>query len=137
MTRHSTHSLAIGALLCIACGQRAGAQHWKDIGKTSSGNVVSVDPRSVKHHGAIVSAIVRVVFTPPVKAARGTWASSRIDADFDCTKRYLASKGSTYYSDAGSTRVVERSVNRMPGFGPGLNGSLGGIAVDYLCGPKK
>ena len=126
-----------GALLFIAFAQPALAQKWKDIGTTSNGNVVSIDPRSVKHHGAIVSAVVRVVFTPPVKAARGTWASSRIEADFDCAKRYLASKGSTYYSDARSTKVVERSVNRMPGFGPGLGGSLGGIAVDYLCGPKK
>jgi hypothetical protein len=130
-------SLTLGALLLIAFAPRAQAQKWKDIGKTSSGNVVSVNPRSVKKHGTIVSAVVRVVFTPPVKAARGTWASSRIDADFDCTRRYLASKGSTYYSDARSTKVVERSVNRMPGFGPGLSGSLGGIAVDYLCGPRK
>ena len=130
-------SITIGVLVLIAFAQRTQAQKWKDIGKTSSGNVVSVDPRSVKHRGAIVSAVVRVVFTPPVKAARGTWASSRIEADFDCAKRYLASKGSTYYSDAKSTKVVERSVNRIPGFGPGLSGSLGGIAVDYLCGPKQ
>lgn len=130
-------SLALGVLLLTAFTQRTQAQKWKDIGKTSSGNVVSIDPRSVKHRGTLVSAVVRVVFTPPVKAARGMWASSRIDADFDCTRRYLASKGSTYYSDAKSTTVVERSVNRMPGFGPGLSGSLGGIAVDYLCGPKK
>ena len=113
------------------------AQKWKDIGTTSSGNVVSIDPKSVKRAGALVSATVRVVFNPPVKAARGTWASSRITADFDCGKRYLASKGSTYYSDAKGTKVVERSVNKQPGFGPGLGGSLGGIAVDYLCGPKK
>ena len=130
-------SLTLGALLLIAFAPRTQAQKWKDIGKTSSGNVVSIDPRSVKHHGALVSAVVRVVFTPPVKAARGMWASSRIDADFDCARRYLASKGSTYYSDARSTRVVERSVNKMPGYGPGLSGSLGGIAVDYLCGPRK
>ena len=130
-------SLMLGAVLLIAFAPQTQAQKWKDIGRTSSGNVVSIDPRSVKHRGALVSAVVRVVFIPPVKAARGTWASSRIDADFDCVKRYLASKGSTYYSDARSTKVVERSVNRMPGFGPGLSGSLGGIAVDYLCGAKK
>ena len=112
-------------------------QPWKVIGTTSSGNVVSIDPGSVKRRGELVSATVRVVFTPPVKAARGTWASSRITADFDCHTRYLASRGSVYYSDEKSTKVVERSVNRQPGFGPGLGGSLGGIAVDYLCGPKK
>ena len=129
-------------LLCVGCllaalAPGARAQKWKDIGTTSSGNVVSIDPRSVKRSGDLVSATVRVVFSPPVKAARGIWASSRITADFDCRTRYLASKGSTYYSDAKGTKVVERSVNKRPGFGPGLGGSLGGIAVDYLCGPKK
>ena len=129
-------------LLCAGCllaalAPTVRAQKWKDIGTTSSGNVVSIDPKSVKRSGALVSATVRVVFNPPVKAARGMWASSRITADFDCAKRYLASKGSTYYSDAKGTKVVERSVNKQPGFGPGLGGSLGGIAVDYLCGPKQ
>ena len=129
--------LLFAACLIAALAPTAQAQKWKDIGTTSSGNVVSIDPKSVKRSGALVSATVRVVFNPPVKAARGLWASSRITADFDCAKRYLASKGSTYYSDAKGTKVVERSVNRQPGFGPGLGGSLGGIAVDYLCGPKK
>ena len=127
-----------GAVLVTLAGSRADAQaKWKDIGTTSSGNVVSVDPKSVKRNGNLVSATVRVVFTPPVKAARGTWASSRTSATFDCARRYLAAKENVYYSDAKSTKVVERNVNKMPGFGPALGGSLGGIAVDYLCGPKK
>lgn len=127
--------LAAGLLVSIA--SLVQGQRWKDIGTTSSGNVVSIDPKSVKRAGNLVSATVRVVFKPPVKAARGTWASSRITADFNCTTRYLASKGSTYYADEKGTKVVERSVIKQPGFGPGLSGSLGGIAVDYLCGPKK
>ena len=127
----------INVLMLASIAPIASAQKWKNIGTTSSGNIVSIDPRSVKRTGDLVSATVRVVFAPPVKAARGTWASSRIAADFDCTRRYLASKGSVYYSDEKGTKVVERSVNRLPGFGPGLSGSLGGIAVDYLCGPKK
>ncbi len=124
--------IAAGALIVVA-SLPASAQKWKDIGKTSSGNVVSVDPKSVKREGKLVHATVRVVFTPPVKAARGTWASSKTTATFDCARRYLAAKENVYYSDAKSTKVVERSVNRMPGFGPALGGSLGGIAVDYLC----
>ncbi|MEP7002777.1 MAG: surface-adhesin E family protein [bacterium] len=130
-------TLLSAALLLGSVAPLAQAQKWKDIGITSSGNVVSIDPKSVKRTGDLVSATVRVVFKPPVKASRGTWASSRITADFDCKTRYLASKGSTYYSDEKGTKVVERSVIKMPGFGPGLSGSLGGIAVDYLCGPKK
>ena len=130
-------SFLLGALLLVSCAPLARAQKWKDIGTTSSGNVVSIDPRSVKRSGTLVAATVRVVFTPPVKAARGTWASSRTSATFDCTTRYLAAKENVFYSDARSTKVVERSVNKQPGFGPALGGSLGGIAVDYFCGPKK
>ena len=130
-------SLVVAGLLLVSLVPAAGAQKWKDIGKTASGNVVSVDPKSVKRKGDLVSATVRVVFTPPVKAARGTWASSKTIATFDCAKRYLAAKENVFYSDANSTKVIERSVNKQPGFGPALGGSLGGIAVDYLCGPKK
>ena len=130
-------SFVIAALLCITLAPAARAQKWKEIGKTSSGNMVSVDERSIKRKAGTVSATVRVVFTEPVKASRGTWKSSKTTATFDCKRRYLAAKENVYYSDEKGTKVVERSVNKMPGYGPGLNGSLGGIAVDYLCGPKK
>jgi hypothetical protein len=130
-------SLFLGVILLAAAASPAAAQKWKDIGKTVSGNVVSVDPKSIKREGAMVSATVRVVFTPPVKAARGMWASSKTIATFDCTKRYLAAKENVFYSDVNSTKVIERSVNKQPGFGPALGGSLGGVSVDYLCGPKK
>lgn len=123
-------------VLLAAIVPSASAQKWKDIGTTSAGNVVSVDPRSVKKNGNLVSATVRVVFTPPVKAARGMWASSKSIATFDCTRRYLAAKENVYYADVKGTKVVERSVNKQPGFGPALGGSMGGIAVDHLCGPK-
>jgi len=126
-----------GLALVALAAHPAAAQKWKDIGTTSSGNVVSVDPASIKRTGNLVSATVRVVFTPPVKVQRGTWASSKSIATFDCTKRYLAAKENVFYSDEKSTKVVERNVNKQPGFGPALGGSLGGLAVDYLCGPKK
>ncbi len=126
-------SAALGIILLLSVAPLASAQKWKDIGTTASGNVVSVDPKSVKRDGNMVSATVRVVFTPPVKAARGTWASSRTIATFDCSRRYLAAKENVFYSDVKSTKVIERNVNKLPGFGPALGGSLGGVAVDYLC----
>jgi hypothetical protein len=126
-------SLVLAVLALGAAASPARAQKWKDIGRTASNNVVSVDPRSVKRTGDLVSARVRVVFTPPVKAARGTWQSSIISATFDCKKKSLAAKESVFYSDVRSTKVVERSVNGRPGFGPALGGSLGGISLAYLC----
>ncbi len=126
-----------GLAFLVAVAQTAAAQKWKDIGTTAAGNVVSIDPRSVKRTGNLVSATVRVVFTPPVKASRGTWASSKSYATFDCTKRFLATKENIYYADVRGTKVVERSVNKLPGYGPAFGGgTMGGIALDHLCGPK-
>jgi hypothetical protein len=106
---------------------------WKAIGTTSAGNAVFVDTRSVKKTGDLVAANVRVVFTEPVKGARGTFASYRTSATFNCAKKSLAAKENVYFADAKGTRVIDRSVNKMPGFGPALGGSLGDVALKYLC----
>jgi hypothetical protein len=112
------------------------AQRWTSIGKTSSGNEVFVDGRSVHRTGALVAAKVRVVFTPPVKSGSVTWGSSLTNATFDCAAKKLAAKENIIYADARGTKVVERKVNRIPGYGPALNGSLGQVAMSYLCNSK-
>ncbi len=124
------------ATLFLVAATPAYAQKWKDIGRTSSGNVVSVDPRSVKRTGSLVAATVRVVFSTPVKAAKGMWASSKTTATFDCGKQSLAAKENVFYSNAKSTKVTERTVNGLPGYGPALKGSLGDVALTYLCKAK-
>jgi hypothetical protein len=130
--RHFLAGLALmSALPAAAPAQRA--PRWKQIGTTSSGNPVFVDPRSVKRHGALVSADVRVVFKTPVKAAAGMWASSRTSATFDCARKSLAARENVFYADAAGTKVTERKVNKIPGYGPALGGSLGGVALEYLC----
>ncbi|PYP81479.1 MAG: hypothetical protein DMD35_01855 [Gemmatimonadetes bacterium] len=106
---------------------------WTPIGATSSGNQVYVDAKSVKRTGSLVAATVRVVFTTPVKTPSGTWMSSRTSATFDCAAKKLAAKENVYYGDAKETKVVDRKVNKMPGYGPALGGSMGALALDYLC----
>jgi hypothetical protein len=123
-------------LAFVLVAPSAHAQKWKDAGKTASGNMVSVETRSIKSQKGLISATVRVVFTTPVKAAKGTWASSRTMATFDCAKRTVAAKENAYFSDAAGTKLVERNVNKIPGFGPVLDGSMGQIALDYLCKKK-
>jgi hypothetical protein len=132
--RSIVRSLVIAASLLATIGPAAAAQtKWKDIGTTASGNVVSVDPRSIKKTGDLVAATVRVIFTTPVKTPQGIWGSSKTLATFDCAKKSLAAKENVYYSDAHSAKVVERKVNKLPGYGPALGGSLGMVALDYLC----
>jgi uncharacterized membrane protein YdbT with pleckstrin-like domain len=124
----------VPALVLLVPLSAAAAQiAWKSIGVTSSGNTVYVAPRTIKRSGSLVTATVRVVFTKAVQTPTGTWATSRTTATFDCAKRTLAAKENVFYADAKETRVADRKVNKQPGFGPALGGSLGAIALDYLC----
>jgi hypothetical protein len=127
-------SLPLPLLALLLLPAAAGAQaRWKDIGKTSSGNMVSVDPRSVKRAGTRVDATVRVVFTAPVQRPAGRWAVAHTKAMVDCGSRTLAAKENAYYADLKATRLVERTVNRVPGYSTTLDGSLGRVALTYLC----
>ena len=124
--------LALLVLPSVAQSQKK----WTPIGATSSGNQVYVDAKSIKRTGSLVAATVRVVFTPPVQTAKGVWMSSRTTATFDCAKKSLAAKENVYYGDAKETKVVDRKVNAIPGYGPALGGSMGALALDYLCKPR-
>ena len=84
----------------------------------------------------LVSATVRVVFSTPVQTAKGAWMSSQTKATFDCTAKKLAAKENVYYGDAKETKVVDRTVNKMPGYGPALGGTMGALAMQYLCSTK-
>ena len=108
-------------------------RHWKDIGKTSSGNSVYVDPSSVKTVKGIITARVRVKFDPPVQTPDGPWTASQHLAMFDCAKSTIAVKESVYYADEKRNKVTERKVNAQPGYGPALKGSLSQVALDFLC----
>ena len=128
------HRTLGASLLLIVSAAALPAQAWKDIGKTTSGSTISVNPKSVKTlKDNQVAAAVRVVFPEPVKTPTGIWASSRTTATFDCAKKTFAVKENVYYSDVKSTRVVDRKVNKLPGYGPALNGSFAELAMTYLC----
>lgn len=129
--------IMLGAAAALALAAVPGAARaqgrWKAIGTTSSGNTVYVDPKTVHETKGLVSATVRVVFTTPVQTPQGPWKTVRTSATFDCAHKTLAAKESVYYADAKETKVAQRKVNKIPGFGPALGGSLGGVALGYLC----
>src|SRR5579884_2390616 len=107
---------------------------WKEIGRTSSGNVVSYDTRSVKTKNGITSVTLQVKFTTPTDVKPGVkWYLSRHDAMFDCAKHAVASKENRYYGDAAATKVVQRDVIKIPGFGPAIDGSMAQVAMDHFC----
>ena len=131
--RVTTVTLALITLLPTAAHAQ---KKWAQIGTTSSGNPVYVDPRSVKKSGSLVDATVRIVFTTPVDTPKGKWMSGRVTGTYDCAKKSVAAKEQVYYGDAKETKVVEHKVNKMPGYGPALGGSLPAVVLDYLCKAK-
>ena len=125
--------VATVATLVGSAGAAQAQGRWKAIGKTASGNSVYVDPRSIKKANGLVTATVRVVFTTPVQTPKGVWRSARTTATFDCAHASLAAKENVFYADVKETKVTERTVNKIPGFGPALGGSLGDVALKSLC----
>jgi hypothetical protein len=121
----------------VAALPAAAHAQWKEIGKTAAGNPVSVDQKSMKTKNGVTSARVQVKFVSPVQTPQGTWRLSRHDAMFNCAKKTVAAKSSTYYSDVAATKVVKKDVISIPGFGPAIGGSMTQIVLDYVCANKK
>ncbi|HEX3867783.1 MAG TPA: surface-adhesin E family protein [Gemmatimonadaceae bacterium] len=127
-------TLARALLLLVSAGGVLSAQgQWKEVGKTSAGNSVFVDPSSVKIVNGIVTARVRVKFATPVAAGKDLWYASHHIAMFDCAKSAVAAKQTIYYGNAAETKIVEKKTIAMPGYGPAIGGSMTKVALDYLC----
>jgi hypothetical protein len=115
----------------------AQSSRWKDIGTTSTGNPVQIDPKSVKTaKDGIITATFRVPYAKPFDHPKGKVTVTRAVAMFDCGKRTVAVKASTMYLDEKAGRIAEKSAPKIPGFGPTFSSTFSGVAMDYLC-PKK
>jgi hypothetical protein len=119
-------TIALGALAPSV----AAAQSWKEIGKTRANSVVLVDTKSIRRGGDTVTVTMRSKFAEP-DGEKVT--ATRTIATFNCTTQKVAVKANYSYS---GTRLVRKSVPKIPGYGVVLGGSLTGVAFDYLC-PKK
>jgi len=127
------HLVLCSTLLLSSAIPAFAQSRWKEIGKTASNNSVYIDPASVKTVKGIITARVQVKFTEPVKTPRGDWKLSRHVVMFDCAKRTVAAKSSTYYGDVAATKIIESKTLAQPGFGTVFVGSMTQIALDYVC----
>ena len=126
------------SLLAIATGAEAqGNSRWQDIGKTSTGNPVYIDARSVKDSAGMKVAVVRTVYTEPVSTPQGPITGSRARAMFDCANQRVAVLENIIYHDERANRVYRRSAPRQPGFGPALQSTFAHVALQHLCTPRR
>ena len=78
---------------------RAEAQRWREIGTTSDGNKVYVNPATIVRTDSVVSATVRVVYTTPKATPKGPITGSRAVAMFRCRERQVAVKETIIWHD--------------------------------------
>lgn len=129
--------VALLALPLLLPSSATAQGRWKEIGRTSVGNPVFVDTRSVRKEGGIVTAAVRARFVKPVKTPKGELTSSRTVAMFDCARKVVAVKENTLYHDEKAKRVFEHRVVGKPGYSTTIKGSLPDIALAHLCAAPK
>lgn len=113
------------------------APTWREIGKTSTGNPVFIDPRSVARDSTgIITATVRVVYAEAVDTPQGPITGSRAIAMFDCAAKRVAVKENIIWHDERKGTVYRRSAPAQPGFGPALTSTFAHVALEHLCASK-
>lgn len=127
-------------LALATTGARAESQaapRWQEIGKTSTGNMVYLDPRSVKTApDGIITATVRVVYTEPVPTPQGPITGSRSVTMFDCAGKKVAVKENIIWHDERKGTIYRKSAPKLPGFGPALTSTFAHVALEHLCAKK-
>lgn len=129
----------VPAIALALAGAHAEAQsaRWREIGKTSTGNPVFIDPRSVsKGADGIITATVRVVYTEAVDTPQGPITGSRAIAMFDCANQKVAVKESIIWHDEAKGTIYRKSAPAQPGFGPALKSTFAHVALEHLCAAK-
>lgn len=128
--------LLVTLLLCSSALSAQGSSRWTDIGKTSTGNPVFIDARSVKDSAGMKVAEVRTVYAEPVSTPEGPITGSRARAMFNCAEQKVAVLESVIYHDERANRVYRRSAPRIPGFGPAMTSTFAHVAMQHLCAAR-
>lgn len=125
-------------LLCIASAASAQtAPRWQNIGKTSTGNDVFVDARSVKDSAGMKVAVVRTVYAEAVATPQGPITGSRARAVFDCAQQKVAVLENIIFHDERANRVYRRSAPRVPGYSVAPTSSFAHVAMQHLCAAPR
>jgi len=107
---------------------------WREIGKTSTGNSVFLEGKSVrKAPDGIITASIRVTYTPPVDTPQGKVTSARVVAMFDCGRKQVATKQSVMYLNEAKGLEYRRRTIAKPGFGPAFSSTFADVALKHLC----
>lgn len=120
--------------LAATSASAQGNGRWTDIGKTSTGNTVYIDARSVRDSAGFKVAVVRTVYAAAVSTPQGPITGSRARAAFDCAQKRVAVLENIIYHDERANRVYRRSAPAQPGFAVAMTSTFAHVAMQHLCG---
>ncbi|MDN0075446.1 hypothetical protein QU481_11140 [Crenobacter sp. SG2303] len=122
------------ALATVAAPALASPSHWQTAGKTNNGNIVQVDSANMSSDGDVIHARLRVEYKPPVTVGKiGLVSSMHIDAAFRCRTMETSARQLVMYHDERKNDVALREDLPPDGFGQEPDGSIGDVALHYLC----
>lgn len=127
--------LRVLAVVALLVPGSARAQRWREIGKTSTGNTVYVDPASIVKQDSLVSATVRTLYATPSESPKGPLNASRAIATFNCLRRTVMVKEIWIYHDIQKGTVYEHRKPKIPGYSTTFQSNFSGPALAYLCAP--
>ncbi len=132
-----TPAPAAAAPATVQAAVQVAGREWREIGKTSTGNPVFVDPASIVRRDSTITGTFRVVYLTPVKTPKGNITGARSTAMFLCKDKKVAVKESVLWIDEAAGTIYQRTAPRMPGFGPVWNTNFSGVALEYLCSARR
>ncbi len=112
------------------------SKRWQEIGETSTGNKVYVDPKSISTKDSIITATVRVVYAKPSDTPKGPITGSRAVAMFNCARKTVAVKETIIWHDEAKGTMYEKRTPKIPGYGPVFTSNFSGVALKHLCEAK-
>lgn len=98
------------AVLLATMATNVLASDWEFVG-VAKGLTVEVEKQSLTRDGAVVKAWTRAVYDPAETEGAATFKSDKRLYLFNCTKRLMALKQSTTFSDADFSGAVGEAVN--------------------------
>jgi hypothetical protein len=127
-------SSLVAITLSLLCGARIlSAQALTNIGATSAGTPVFLEPKSISRAGGIVTATLRVAIDPPMKTAGRAIVSLRSTSMINCAAQTSATKERWFYYDAKFKTEARHDTPGIPGYGPAIKGSLADVALKHFC----
>lgn len=135
MTRRPRFFAALAfATGCLPIAASVGhTQKLAKIGVTAVGTPVMLEARSVSRTNDVITATVRALLQPPMKAPKGDYKSTRSIAMFNCVEQTVATKERWFYYDEKGTKEARHDKPGIPGFAQTTKGSLADVALIYLC----